>query len=73
MKHLGMYAYRADTLQEITKLKASTLELAESLEQLRWLENGYDIQVYITTEVSLGIDTPEDMEKARKIVSSQSG
>lgn len=73
MKHLGMYAYRANTLQEITRLKASTLELAESLEQLRWLENGYDIRVHITTEVSLGIDTPEDLEKARQIVSSQSG
>lgn len=72
MKHLGMYAYKADTLKEITKLKASPLEQAESLEQLRWLENGYRIKVHITTEVSIGIDTPEDLEKAREIVSSQS-
>jgi len=72
MKHLGMYAYRAEVLREITKLKTSPLEEAESLEQLRWLESGYTIKVDITTEIGLGIDTPEDLEKARKIVSSQS-
>ncbi len=72
MKHLGMYAYRAEVLKEITKLKTSPLEQAESLEQLRWLESGYSIRVDITTEIGLGIDTPEDLEKARKIVSSQS-
>jgi 3-deoxy-manno-octulosonate cytidylyltransferase (CMP-KDO synthetase) len=73
MKHLGMYAYRSGVLREISQLKATPLELAESLEQLRWLENGYSIRVDITTEVSLGIDTPEDLEKARRIISAGSG
>jgi 3-deoxy-manno-octulosonate cytidylyltransferase (CMP-KDO synthetase) len=72
MKHLGMYAYRAEVLSELTKLKTSPLEEAESLEQLRWLESGYNIRVDITTEIGLGIDTPEDLEKARKIISGQS-
>jgi 3-deoxy-manno-octulosonate cytidylyltransferase (CMP-KDO synthetase) len=71
MKHLGMYAYRTDVLNKITRLKTSPLEQAESLEQLRWLENGFNIRVHITTEVSMGIDTPEDLEKARQIISSQ--
>lgn len=63
-KHIGMYAYRADVLAEITALPQSTLELAESLEQLRWLENGYRIKVGITEQETIGIDTPEDLEKA---------
>lgn len=63
-KHIGMYAFRWDTLLEITKLPPSRLEKLESLEQLRWLENGLEI---FTTELpfdSFGIDTPEDLEKA---------
>lgn len=63
-KHIGLYAYRAETLKDITQLPQSSLELAESLEQLRWLENGYKIKVGITTLETIGIDTPEDMEKA---------
>lgn len=63
-KHIGLYAYTAEVLKEITSLKPSTLELTESLEQLRWLENGYKIKVGITTQETIGIDTPEDMEKA---------
>ncbi len=51
-------------LKEITQLPQSALELAESLEQLRWLENGYKIKVGITEQETIGIDTPEDMEKA---------
>ena len=65
-KHIGMYAYRADVLAEITTLPQSPLELAESLEQLRWLENGYKIKVGITTQETIGIDTPEDLAKAVK-------
>jgi 3-deoxy-manno-octulosonate cytidylyltransferase (CMP-KDO synthetase) len=61
-KHIGMYAYRADTLQRIATLPASTLELAESLEQLRWLENGFTIGVVETDIETVGIDTPEDLE-----------
>ena len=55
-KHIGLYAYRADTLKEITHLPQSPLELAESLEQLRWLENGYKIKVGITQQETIGID-----------------
>lgn len=63
-KHIGMYAYRADVLREITRLPQSSLEQAESLEQLRWIENGYRIRVGYTDVETIGIDTPEDMEKA---------
>lgn len=70
-KHIGLYAYRADVLKEITCLPQSPLELAESLEQLRWLENGYKIKVGITQQETLGIDTPEDMEKALAFLARQ--
>lgn len=63
-KHIGLYAYKAEALKEITALPQSRLEMAESLEQLRWLENGYVIKVGITREETIGIDTPEDMDKA---------
>ncbi|WP_029904931.1 3-deoxy-manno-octulosonate cytidylyltransferase [Prevotella sp. 10(H)] len=63
-KHIGMYAYRTDVLNEITQLPQSSLEKAESLEQLRWIENGYRIRVGYTDVETIGIDTPEDMEKA---------
>lgn len=62
--HVGMYAYRAATLAEITSLPQGRLELAESLEQLRWLENGYKIKVGITECPTIGIDTPADLERA---------
>ncbi|MDR0995237.1 MAG: 3-deoxy-manno-octulosonate cytidylyltransferase [Tannerella sp.] len=65
-KHIGMYAYRGDVLGEITLLPQSPLEIAESLEQLRWLENGYHIKVGFTEVETIGIDTPEDLERARK-------
>lgn len=63
-KHIGMYAYRSDILREITLLPQSLLEKAESLEQLRWIENGYRIRVGYTDIETIGIDTPEDMKKA---------
>lgn len=63
-KHVGMYAYRPAVLERITALPSGRLEKAESLEQLRWLENGYNIAVRLTAYESLGIDTPEDLEKA---------
>jgi 3-deoxy-manno-octulosonate cytidylyltransferase (CMP-KDO synthetase) len=59
-----MYAYRTTTLQEITGLEPSTLELTEKLEQLRWLENGYHIAVAKTHWQSPAVDTPEDLKKA---------
>ena len=68
--HVGMYAYRASVLSEITKLPQSSLEIAESLEQLRWVQNGYKIKVGITDCPTIGIDTPEDLEAARKLCES---
>lgn len=65
-RHVGLYAYRRDILQAITRLPVSALEKAESLEQLRWIENGYKIKTVETdAEVGMCIDTPEDLEKAR--------
>ena len=63
-KHIGLYAYTLPTLQAITRLPQSSLELAESLEQLRWLENGYTIRVGVTQVETIGIDTPEDLQRA---------
>ena len=69
-KHLGIYAYRANVLEEITKLPQSPMEKAESLEQLRWLENGYKIKVGVTDIETIGIDTPEDLERAKEFAAS---
>ncbi len=65
--HIGIYAYRKDILQQITRLLPGTLEKAESLEQLRWLENGFRIKVTETDYQSFGIDTPEDLQRALKL------
>lgn len=65
--HVGMYAYRAEVLDAVTSLEQSSLELAESLEQLRWIENGYKIKVALTTSPTIGIDTPEDLENAKRL------
>ncbi|MEM8527594.1 MAG: 3-deoxy-manno-octulosonate cytidylyltransferase [Bacteroidota bacterium] len=62
-KHLGIYGFQRETLLKITQLPISILERAESLEQLRWLENGFSIAVELTDLESVGIDTPEDLEK----------
>lgn len=66
-KHIGLYAYRKEILLEITNLKTSALEIAESLEQLRWIENGYKIKVAFTEHESISIDTPKDLEKIKQI------
>ena len=63
-RHIGLYAYRADVLAKITKLEPSPIEKAESLEQMRWLENGFRIRIGITETPTIGIDTPQDLEKA---------
>ena len=63
LKHLGIYAYRKDVLRQVTQLPQSSLEIAESLEQLRWLQNGFKIKV--------GIDTPQDLERAEEFLKTQ--
>lgn len=68
--HIGLYAYRYDILLELTRLPAGILEKAESLEQLRWLENGYRIRTTQTLFESIGIDTPEDLEQAQKFLNA---
>jgi 3-deoxy-manno-octulosonate cytidylyltransferase (CMP-KDO synthetase) len=67
-RHVGLYAYRADILKSISGLAPSALEKAESLEQLRWIENGYRIRTALTTFDSHCIDTPEDVEKALRLL-----
>lgn len=70
-KHIGMYGYRANVLNEITELPQSSLETAESLEQLRWIENGYRIRIGYTDVETIGIDTPEDMVKALQFLQNK--
>lgn len=70
LKHLGIYAYRREILHKITRLPQSLLEIAESLEQLRWLENGYRIRVGLTKTETVGIDTPEDLQRAEEFLKS---
>lgn len=65
-RHLGIYAYRRETLRQITGMDMSSLESAEMLEQLRWLQAGYRIKLAVTTYDSMGIDTPEDLQRAER-------
>ena len=64
LKHIGLYGYRHEVLMQVTNLPPSPLEVAESLEQLRWLQNGYKIKVALTDIETIGIDTPEDLARA---------
>ena len=68
LKHLGIYAYRREVLAEVTRLPQSSQEKAESLEQLRWLQNGYRIRVGLTDVETIGIDTPEDLQRAEQFL-----
>lgn len=68
--HIGIYAYKARTLSEIVRLPASPLESAESLEQLRWLQNGYKIRTAVSSHPTIGIDTPEDLMRAEEYLKS---
>ena len=70
-KHIGLYAYKTETLCQIAEMQSTTLEMAESLEQLRWLENGLRIRMGITPYESLSIDTQEDLEKALQFAQNQ--
>ncbi len=68
LKHIGVYAYRREILRQVTQLPQSPLEKAESLEQLRWLQNGYKIKVGLTDVETVGIDTPEDLQRAEEFL-----
>ena len=70
-KHIGIYAYRKEALQQFTELPPSLLEGTEKLEQLRYLENGFKIRLALTDIPTIGIDTPEDLERARKRLITQ--
>lgn len=70
-KHVGIYAFRTETLEALVRLQQSPLELCESLEQLRWLENGYEIQVKETAVANIGIDTPADMALAEQYLKKE--
>ena len=67
-KHIGLYAYRAEALKQITSLPQSVLEKVESLEQLRWLQAGLKIKVGVTNKETIGIDTPEDLARAEEFL-----
>lgn len=67
-RHIGMYGFKRSILLDVTKLPVTTYEMAESLEQLRWLQHGYGVHCFDTTYTSVGVDTPEDLEKVREIV-----
>lgn len=67
-KHIGMYAFRPNVLKEITSLPQTPLEKLESLEQLRWIESGYKVKIGITKHETIGIDTPEDLERAEQYI-----
>ena len=66
LKHIGLYGYRSEVLRRITQLEPGVLERCESLEQLRWLENGYRIKVAETASEGIAIDTPEDLQAANR-------
>lgn len=72
LKHLGIYAYRREVLHAVTQLPPAPLEVAESLEQLRWLYNGYRIRVGLTDVETVGIDTPDDLKRAEEFLASHS-
>ncbi len=68
LKHIGLYAYRADALKRITSMPMGELETCESLEQLRWLQAGFRIKVGMTNVETIGIDTPEDLQRAEQFL-----
>lgn len=70
-KHVGVYAFRGEALKEVCRLEPSMLEQCEKLEQLRWLEAGFQIAVKTTDHANIGIDTPEDLAEAEKALSKK--
>lgn len=71
LTHVGIYGYRPEVLKAVTSLQRSPLEIGESLEQLRWLQAGYRIRTAVTREQNVGIDTPEDLAEAEKLLKAK--
>lgn len=69
--HIGMYAYRTEVLEKVAGLPPSSLEKAESLEQLRWIQHGYNIKVAVVESMNIGIDTPDDLEEAARLLANK--
>lgn len=70
LKHVGLYGYRAEVLARLVRLAPSPLEKAEQLEQLRWVENGFKVRIGLTEHPSFCVDTPADLEEARRRVAA---
>lgn len=70
-KHIGLYAFKADVLRDLSQLSPGLYEKMESLEQLRWLQTGYSIHVNITNQETIGIDTPADLEEAINLLNAE--
>lgn len=70
-QHIGIYAYKAETLRQVARLQPTDLEVAESLEQLRWIENGLSIRMAVTESLNISVDTPKDLEKAKRFAENQ--
>jgi len=70
-KHVGIYAYKADVLRQVAQMQPTALELAESLEQLRWLENGLPIHMAVIDADGISVDTPDDLRRAEQFIQNQ--